>query len=304
MATFDETARQACKVSGAGLTAWLNRFAGESMAADFATWDDTRRTSWPGGPERTDDVVCVLRRRADGQPAHLIVEVETEPRPDGLARLGIYELLLAIEVRAVLEDGPPIYGAILHLTGTRKGGPLILTRSASNPGVLVQPVEVWLAEQGAVDTLALIESGELDLCILPWVVLMRGGGDPQVIERWKELAGGETDVEKRAAYRYFALTFAELIPELVNWQRSLEGWEVRESQLSKTIEARGEHKGEVRRARTDLLRILQSRLGTPAPEPVRLAIEGTNDLGILDRWFEAALTATSWAEFQALLKQE
>jgi hypothetical protein len=86
MATFDETARHACKVSGAGLTAWLDRFAAESMAADFASWDDTRRTSWPGGPERSDDVVCVLRRRADGKAAHLIVEVETEPRPDGPAR--------------------------------------------------------------------------------------------------------------------------------------------------------------------------------------------------------------------------
>src|SRR6266566_5735194 len=105
MATFDEAARQACKVSGAGLTLWLDRFAVESMAADFASWDDTRRTSWPGGPERTDDVVCVLRRLADGQPAHLIVEVATEPRPDDLARLGVYELLLAIEVGCVLEEG-------------------------------------------------------------------------------------------------------------------------------------------------------------------------------------------------------
>jgi hypothetical protein len=115
MAAFDETARQACKVHGAGLTLWLDRFAEESMAADFANWDDTRRTSWPGGPERTDDVVCVLRRRADGKPAHLIVEATTEPRADDVARLGIYELMLALEVRGVLEDGPPIYGAIIHL---------------------------------------------------------------------------------------------------------------------------------------------------------------------------------------------
>src|ERR1700726_444464 len=104
MATFDEIARQTCKMDGAGLTTWLDRLAAEALAADFARWDDTRRTSWPGGPERTDDVVCVLRRRADGQPAHLIVEAETEPRPDGLARLGIYQLLLAIEVRGVLDD--------------------------------------------------------------------------------------------------------------------------------------------------------------------------------------------------------
>jgi len=292
-----------CKVSGAALTPWLDHFAEESMAADFAAWDDARRTSWPGGPERTDDVVCVLRRRADGRPARLIVEAETEPRPDGLARLGIYELLLAIEVRGVLEDGPPVYGAIIRLTGSKKGGPLILTRSARHPGVLVQPIEVWLADQEAAGTLALIESAELALCILPWVVLMRGGGESPLIERWKQLASREADVEKRAAYRHFALEFAELTPELVNWQRSLEGWEVRESQYGKSIEARGEQKGELRRQRVDLLRVLQSRLGSPAPEPIRLAIEGTNDLSVLDRWFDAALTAASWADFQAAMRQ-
>jgi hypothetical protein len=301
MATFDETARQACKVDGAGLTLWLDRFASESLAADFASWDDTRRTSWPGGPERTDDVVCVLRRRADGKPAHLIIEVATEPRADDLARLGVYELLLAIEVRAVLQSGPPIYGAILHLTGRKRDGPLLLTKSASNPGVLVQPIEVWLADLGAADTLALIESGELALCVLPWVVLMKGSGDTQNITRWKQQVEREPEVERRADYRHFALEFAELIPELVHWQRHLEGWEVRESQYSKTIEARGEIKGELRARRADMLRVLQSRLGSPVPEPIRLAIEGTNDLAILDRWFDAALAAASWADFQAAM---
>src|SRR5262249_33636554 len=113
----------------------------------------------------------------------------------------------------------------------------------------------------------------------------------------------EPDVEKRAAYRYFALEFAELTPALVNWQRHLEGWEMRESQYSKTIEARGEHKGEVKRARADVLRARQSPLGTPAPEAIRLAIEGTNGLGVWDRWFEAALTAASWVDFQAAMQQ-
>jgi hypothetical protein len=304
MATFDEAARQACKVDGPGLTQWLDRFAPEPMAADFASWDDTRRTAWPGGPERTDDVVCVLRRRADGKPAHLVVEVETEPRPDGLARLGVYELLMAVEVRAVLEDGPPVYGALIRLTGSRKGGPLGLTRSASEPGVLVKPIEVWLADLSAAETLAQVEGGEVPRCILPLVVLMGGGGEPGLVERWKAAAGGEPDGEKRAAYRAFALVFAELIPELVNWQRGLEGWEVRESQYIKGFEDRGEQKGKLAQARADMLRVLRSRVGTPAPEPIRLAIEGTNDLGTLDRWFDVALSVTSWDEFQSKMKAE
>jgi hypothetical protein len=73
---------------------------------------------------------------------------------------------------------------------------------------------------------------------------------------------------------------------------------VRESQYLKNFEAQGE----VRGRRAYLLRALQARLGTPAPEPVRLAIEGTNDLGVLDRWFEAALVAPSRADFQAAMQ--
>jgi hypothetical protein len=155
----------------------------------------------------------------------------------------------------------------------------------------------------ATDTLALIESGELALCVLLWVVLMRGGGEPEVIERWKRLVEREPDLGKRAAYRHFALEFAELIPELVNWQRALEGWEVRESQYSKSIEARGEHRGELRARRADLLKVLGLKLKSPAPEPVRLAIEGTNDLATLDRWLEVLFEVDSWTDFQSRMKQ-
>ncbi len=78
---------------------------------------------------------------------------------------------------------------------------------------------------------------------------------------------------------------------------------MRESQLSKQIETRGKHLGELERARADMLRVLQAHLKSAAPEPIRLAIEGTNDLGTLDRWFDEALTATSWAQFEAAMKQ-
>jgi hypothetical protein len=87
--------------------------------------------------------------------------------------------------------------------------------------------------------------------------------------------------------------FAELIPELVNWQCHLEGWEVREG-----------WEGELRARRAYLLEGLSIRLGGPAPEPVRLAIEGTDDLEKLGRWFRALFTVSSWADFEALLKQE
>ncbi|HYT95194.1 MAG TPA: hypothetical protein VEL76_41135 [Gemmataceae bacterium] len=79
---------------------------------------------------------------------------------------------------------------------------------------------------------------------------------------------------------------------------------MRESQLSKTIEAEGEHKGEVKRSRAYVLEGLRLKFGSPVPEPIRLAIEGTNDLAALDRWFQALFTLNSWAEFEALMKQK
>ena len=77
---------------------------------------------------------------------------------------------------------------------------------------------------------------------------------------------------------------------------------MRESQYTKSLEDKGKLQGELNRARTDMLRVLRARLGTPAPEPVRLAIEGTNDLGVLDRWFDVALAATSWEDFQTAMQ--
>jgi hypothetical protein len=109
----------------------------------------------------------------------------------------------------------------------------------------------------------------------------------------------EPDPERRAAYRYFALTFAELIPELVNWQRALEGWQVHETQLSKQIK----HQGEVARAQVMLIEGLGLRMKSSVPEPIRLAIEGTNELDTLDRWFRALFEVDSWADFQNRMKQ-
>jgi hypothetical protein len=79
----------------------------------------------------------------------------------------------------------------------------------------------------------------------------------------------------------------------------LEGWGVRETQLSKAIEARGE----LRARRRSVLVVIQCRLGTPVPEPIRLVIEGSNDMEVLGRWLVAALTAASWTDFEAAMQQ-
>lgn len=74
-----------------------------------------------------------------------------------------------------------------------------------------------------------------------------------------------------------------------------------ESQLVLQTIRKGELRGEVKRAREDVLEVLQVRLVTPVPEPVRLAIQGTNDPDILRRWHRLALTVHSIQEFGAAI---
>jgi hypothetical protein len=53
----------------------------------------------------------------------------------------------------------------------------------------------------------------------------------------------------------------------------------------------------------DLIRLLDKRLGTSVPEPIRLAIEGTNDPVILARWLDAAIDVSSYTDFQSVMRQ-
>ncbi len=73
---------------------------------------------------------------------------------------------------------------------------------------------------------------------------------------------------------------------------------MRESQYIKRWEKVGEDRGALQTRREYLLEAVKLRLENPVPEPIRLAIEGTNDLTTLDRWYQAALTLSSIAEFR------
>jgi hypothetical protein len=77
---------------------------------------------------------------------------------------------------------------------------------------------------------------------------------------------------------------------------------MRESQYIKSWERVGEQRGELRTHRANLLTAVQLRLQDPVPEPIRLAIEGTNDLSKLDTWFEAALTVPNITELLKAMK--
>jgi hypothetical protein len=96
--------------------------------------------------------------------------------------------------------------------------------------------------------------------------------------------------------------FAELTKELVNWQHALEGWEMKESQTILGWMREGKEKGIVEAHRADVIDLIRLRFQDPVPEPLRLAIEGTNDPDTLRRWLRAAATSTTLEELRATMR--
>jgi hypothetical protein len=305
MGMFDQTARVASKQDGAAFFAWLLRRYQPPPPLAFERWDDSRRLPLPGGPDRTDDLVAVLRRTDQPeQVVFLIVEIEAESERHLLQRLGIYGLLLSREVARAPgpENVPPVGCVLLTLTGERAEEGFEMGIVGTPLALAVRPLVVNLGREDARQTLTEIAAGRVGLSILPWLPLMAGGGEPALIAEWKQVAQREPDAQRRALYRDLALVFAELTPELVHWQRALEGWEMKESQYIRGWLNEGKKEGLVEARRAALLKLVRAKLRDPVPEEVSLAVEGTNDPDTLDRWFDAALQAANWADFRAVLK--
>jgi len=123
---------------------------------------------------------------------------------------------------------------------------------------------------------------------------MRGGGEPGIIERWKEIAGTETDNALRATSGAIAMLFAELNGWVPAWQAGLEGWNMPESTVVEAWKAEGRAEG----VRGALLVVLGQRLGAPVPADVVAAIEAQADPDILSRWLAFAVTADGLEAFR------
>src|SRR5262249_5140063 len=80
---FADAARQMAKSDAAPFHDWLASHQPQPPPMVFDRWDDARRLPFPGGPDRTDDLVAVLRRSdvPDAQPMYQIIEVQVAPEP-------------------------------------------------------------------------------------------------------------------------------------------------------------------------------------------------------------------------------
>jgi hypothetical protein len=166
-------------------------------------------------------------------------------------------------------------------------------------GLSGRVVRMALREEDAAATLARVASGELSRCVLPWVSLMRGGGESAVIEEWKRLADLEPDQQLRLQYAADARVFAELPGVRVQWEQALEGWNVRESQ--QVLEWQAE--AIVKTQQANVLRLLEKRCKAAVPSDLADAIQATQDVNLLSQWVDAAAEASNYDDFRAAIQR-
>jgi hypothetical protein len=293
MAEFDQAARYLIRRNPPGFFAWLSaRFV---AAWAFRGWIDTSNLTFPGEPDRLPDTVAEFVHK--GTPSRrclLDIEAQSRPDVDMLERQGEYAFRLRRERRygRGRRGKYQVVSVLLNLTGAVQPHVLDMTEETLDAGGLrLQVVQRTLREEDAAGTLALIAAGELERCILPWVVLMRGARRSDIIEEWRRLAMQEPDEHLRGEYGALALIFSELTRHGAAWDRALEGWNVKRSRHVMEWQAEGR--------RADLLVVLQTRFQRTIPKDLEAAIAELRDADELTRWVREAAAAASLEDFRS-----
>jgi hypothetical protein len=236
-------------------------------------------------------------------PAWWALAIEFQTRPD----TQLFGRLLEYLGRLWLELRPPgstdgrfaVVAAVINLTGIGSTScDMIL--GTTGPRTCLGVTERNLREEDAADTVARIADGRIARCLLPFIPLMRHGGERTIIGRWKAIAQAEPDARRRADYAGLALVFAELTDCRPVWKRELEGWNVEQSLQVLEWQAEAEKRGLTRGKVEALLRVVRKRFPPAVPPDVEEQIRAISDPDRLDRCLDAAASASSLAEFRRL----
>jgi hypothetical protein len=300
---FDKASRFAARrLDPEGFVSWLLNLPPGGFA--FRGWLDTRAVPLPGDRDRTGDCVARIERPTGDQPPWaLAVEFQTAPDPEMFGRLVDYLSVLWRHLRPDAERGSrfQVGAAVVNLTGNGLASRRMEWPEAGLATEL-KVVERNLEAESADELLKGIESGRWSRCLLPWVPLMAGAGEPGLADRWKSIATGEPDSRRRAEFGGIALLFAEYVGRKEVWHAKLEGWNVEESTVVREWvamgEARGEARGRVATARAILVRLGTKRFGSPSAD-IETAIRAIEDADRLERIAERVIDATDWADLVA-----
>jgi len=270
-------------------------------ALTFSGWLDARTAPPPPESELTCDALAefAFADRPD-EPWIVVAEFQTQPRGDDLERLIEYMLRFRREHRPRSDPRLKyrVGGVLLNLTGPAQLDALAMLLPAMPEfGLSARVIRLAVHEEDAAATLAGIAAGQLDRCVLPWVALMRRGGESGIIEEWKRLADMEPDQRLRLDYAADAMIFADLPDVRQAWHKALEGWNVDLRVSQQVLEWQAEARVETQQA--SVLRLLEKRCKAAVPADIAAVIRGTQDMATLSRWFDAAVDVNSFDEFRA-----
>jgi hypothetical protein len=299
---FDQAARYFVRTDPPAVLAW----ALDSAPADFrfAGWLDTRSVPFPGETDRVGDLVArVERADPPGEPWLVAVEVQIQPDPLMFGRLLEYlgRPWQAEKPSSERGDRYRLGAVVINLTGIGRASQ-DFEWLPTGPRTCLRVAERNPARESAADTLAAIVGGTLSPALLPLIPLMRGGGEPGIIEAWVRLASAESDSRRRSEHGALALVFAEAAGVRPVWKEALKDWNMVESQqvLEWQAEARaeGEARGRLRATGAALIRFLEARFHT-IPQELIDRIRAMSDVERLAGLVSLAGEAPSLDQFRA-----
>jgi hypothetical protein len=304
MGAFDQAARYAAQAAPEAVIHRVLSPTGTPL--HFRDWYDTRALPLPGGPDRTADLVAALEDAGHpDRPALLVLEFQAQVDPD--------KLDVTLEEAGILrgharhgEDRRGkfrVFTALVYLRDRCPEEVLDMTLPGGF-GTRHAPL-VWnVAADDAAATLEAVVAGQTSWGMLYWVPLMAGGGEEAIMGRWKEVVAATVPQRRvRGTLVGIALVFAELAGCYLSWERSLEGWEMTESQVVNRWISQGEARGKLAMARAKLVDLLKGRFPGAVPDEIVQLINQQESLELLDGWFKAGIRAFTFDQFLDELKR-
>src|SRR5262249_31620604 len=129
------------------------------------------------------------------------------------------------------------------------------------------------------------------------VPLMQGGGESDIIARWRAAAERLlTDEWDPAVLGATAVTFASLANCRPAWDHGLKGWNMKTAPLFDEVRKESGEEGRMEEARTLVLGLGRRKFRKAANKKQQKALEAITDLGQLETLAERLFHVDSWAE--------
>jgi hypothetical protein len=284
---YDEASRYLARRAGAGIMHWLLRL--DATHVRFDSWLDSVLTL-PGMKERICDAVARMANLdKGGVPFAAIVEFQTEPDSNMFGRLLLAGGICWLTVKPTDLPGDrfELCAVVVNLTGE---GHCARDMTVGTAEWKLTPIELNLSTQDATVVLEEIASGQAPREVLAWISVMKKGGDDATMHRWLEIAGPETDLDRRGDYALVA-QFAAAVGRQEAWRKTLEAFKMNESPVAREWRAEARREGKLEGNAEFLILALDERFA-PLPGELVSHIRSSTDSGQLDRWMRLAVSAT------------